>query len=76
MSTIDFRKRQERIWDAEEVILSEIDGVPVTTDALIDDLKHRQFDEYSIRAAIWALVGRGDLVLRRERGDVFVARPA
>lgn len=76
MSVIDFRKRQERIWDAEDVILREIDGVPKTTDAVIASLKRRRFDEYSIRAALWALIGRGDLVLRQERGDVFVARPS
>jgi hypothetical protein len=76
VSGVDLQPREERIWDAEDEIMGEVNGLPVTTDDLIVNLKARQFDEYSIRAAIWALIGRGDLLLRSERGDVFVVRPA
>jgi hypothetical protein len=76
MARISFKKRQEQIWRAEDQILSEVCQNPVPTDALISTLKQRDLDDYSIRAAIWALVGRGALELRQEQGDVLLARPA
>lgn len=75
MAAIGFRQRQAAIWLAEDAILAAISGSPITTAGLIADLKRRQLDDYSIRAAIWALVGRGALELRREQGDVWLARP-
>jgi hypothetical protein len=76
VALVNFRKRQEQIWDAEDEILSEVQQSPIPTDTLIEKLLSRQLDDYSIRAAIWALVGRGDLELRQERGDVLLARPS
>jgi hypothetical protein len=76
VAVMNFRKRQEQIWDAEDEILSEVQQSPIPTDTLIAKLLSRQLDDYSIRAAIWALVGRGDLELRQERGDVLLARPS
>jgi hypothetical protein len=76
VALVNFRKRQEQIWDAEDEILSEVQQSRIPTDTLIEKLLSRQLDDYSIRAAIWALVGRGDLELRQERGDVLLARPS
>jgi L-rhamnose isomerase len=69
-----FRERQQRIWNAEDAILSEDLNDPVPTDALISKLLGPELDDYAIRAAIWALVERGKIELRPERGDVFIAR--
>ena len=74
MALMSFRKRQEQIWEAEDEILSEVQHQPLPTDTVITTLKTRNLDDYSIRAAIWALVGRGDLELRQERGDVLLVR--
>lgn len=76
MSVMSFRKRQEQIWCAEDEILTEVQHLPIPTDTVIDTLKIRNLDDYSIRAAIWALVGRGELVLLPQRGDVLLARPS
>jgi hypothetical protein len=75
MAAIGFRQRQAAIWLAEDAILDAVPGAPISTAGLIADLKHRQMDDYSIRAAIWALVGRGALELRREQDDVLLSRP-
>jgi hypothetical protein len=74
MSVGSFRARQERIWNAEKTILAEDLDEPVPTDTLISRLAARKLDDYSIRAAIWALVERGQIELRPERGDVFIVR--
>jgi|GEM_PF-2313243 len=72
-----FRDRQNEIWRAEDAVLLEVQQTPIPTDSLISIVKSQnRLNDYSVRAAIWALVGRGDLVLRSERGAVFVARPA
>lgn len=75
MALINFKERQEQIWNAEDDILIVVRDSPVPTDTLISQLMERHHDDYSIRAAIWALVGRGDLELRQEQGDVLVVRP-
>ncbi len=74
MTVGSFRERQQKIWNAEKAILSEDLGQPIPTDTLISNLLKRKMDDYSIRAAIWALVERGKIELRPERGDVFIAR--
>lgn len=71
---INFRERQEEIWKAEKAILAENFDQPIPTNRLITELHGRKFSDYSIRAAIWALVDRGNIELRQERGDVFIAR--
>jgi hypothetical protein len=74
MTVGSFRERQQEIWDAEKAILSENLEPPIPTDTLISNLRARKLNDYSIRAAIWALVERGNIELRPEHGDVFVAR--
>jgi hypothetical protein len=72
---IDYRARQQEIWAAEADILSRPIETPIPTDALIKDM-YSKFSDYSIRAAIWALVDRGDIVLRDGHGEVLIAKPA
>jgi hypothetical protein len=40
----------------------------------VSRLKPQFGDEYPIRAAIWFLIGRGDLKIQRDRNHVLLAR--
>jgi hypothetical protein len=71
--SMTFQERNEALHKAEAAILEEVTH-PMTAGELVRSLKPRIADEYSIRAAIWFLIGRGALEIRRENNAVLVAK--
>lgn len=47
---------------------------PITTKQLVQSLTLKLADEYSIKAAIWFLIGRGQLEIQRASGRVLLAK--
>ncbi len=60
------QERERNLDTAERYILSE-SHQPIAPRTLIDKLKLRGVDEYSIRAAIWILIDDGKLALTPAR---------
>ena len=71
--SMSFQERNEALRNAEVAILHEI-SQPIATADLVDRLMPRIDDEYSIRAAIWFLIGRGRLKIERENNRVLLAK--
>lgn len=71
---ISFRERQQEIWNAEAAILAGSQNLPMPANSLIQQLVST-YSDYSVRAAIWALVDRGDIVLREASDGVLVENP-
>jgi len=69
-----FREKDERIRRAEEALLGEIAAEPRTTKSLVLDLRARAWDDYSIRAAMWGLIGRGQAELLKRDAKVWLAK--
>jgi hypothetical protein len=59
-------ERERKLDLAERSVLDESRD-PIAPITLIDRLKSRGIDEYSIRAAIWILIGDGKLKLTPAR---------
>jgi hypothetical protein len=60
------QERERNLDAAERSILVE-SHQPIAPQALIEKLKRRGIDEYSIRAAIWILIDDGKLALTPSR---------
>ncbi len=66
-STLRSVQERERNLDAAERSILLESHQPIAPKALIDRLKLRGIDEYSIRAAIWILIDDGKLALTSSR---------
>ena len=71
--SMSFKERNEALHNAERAILQEI-SQPITTSDLVRRLMPKIADEYSIRAAVWFLIGRGSLEIKRENNRVLLAK--
>jgi hypothetical protein len=71
--SLGYREQGELIKMAEAAILKAI-AKPVRTKDLVHALMPVVADEYSIKAANWFLIDRGELEIRRETGQVLLAR--
>lgn len=70
---MSFNERNEAFRNAESAILQEITQ-PIATVDLVRKLMPHIDDEYSIRAAIWFLIGRGRLEILRKDNRVLLAK--
>jgi hypothetical protein len=71
--SMSFQERNESLRNAEQAILNGI-SQPITTRDLVDQIMPQINDEYSIKAAIWFLIGRGHIEIRRENNCVLLAK--
>ncbi|MGI8478054.1 MAG: hypothetical protein ACR2OO_17030 [Thermomicrobiales bacterium] len=74
MSERSFQQRREHVWDAEDAILARVTHAMPSAD-VVSALQSEHLDDYAIRAAIWSLIGRGCLELRRADSAVLLAKP-
>lgn len=68
-----FQERDETLRNAETAILQGISH-PIPTSELVSNLMPQIKDEYSIKAALWFLIGRGQIEIRRENNRVLLAK--
>ena len=69
------QEREQRLDEAEESVKAHAEH-PIKPQALIERLKRNGFDEYSIRAAIWILIGDGQLEITPARELLTRLEPA
>jgi hypothetical protein len=72
MST-SIQEQNQALHDAEQAILNELTE-PTPTADLVSRILSKSSDEYSVRAAIWFLIGRGLVEIRREENRVLLAK--
>ena len=70
---MSFSERNEAFRNAESAIMQEITQ-PISTNDLVLRLTPHIDDEYSIRAAVWFLIGRGQLEILRRDNRVLLAK--
>jgi hypothetical protein len=72
--TTSVQLREESFRRAEAAILEAITA-PMSASDLVKKLKPQFRDEYPVRAAIWFLIGRGNLKITRTQDNVLLAKP-
>jgi hypothetical protein len=71
--SMSFQEQNQALRNAEKAILNELTE-PTPTADLVRRVMNTSADEYSTRAAIWFLIGRGKLEIRRENNQVLLAK--
>jgi hypothetical protein len=71
--SMSFQEQNQALRNAEQAILNELKE-PTPTADLVRRVLNTSADEYSTRAAIWFLIGRGKLEIRRENNQVLLAK--
>lgn len=71
--SMSFQEQNQALRNAEQAILKELKE-PTPTADLVRRVMDTSADEYSTRAAIWFLIGRGKLEIRRENNQVLLAK--
>lgn len=63
---VGVEEREAMLRRAEVSVIEEIDA-PIAPNDLIDRLTRRGLDDYVVRAAIWFLIDRGRIELRKDQ---------
>ena len=71
--SMSFKEQNQALRNAEQTILRVLNE-PTPTAVLVKRVMDTSADEYSTRAAIWFLIGRGKLEIRRENNQVLLAK--
>jgi len=71
--SMSIQEQNEALRDAEQAILNELTE-PTPTADLVHRILSKSGDEYSVRAAIWFLIGRGRVEIRRENNRVLLTK--